>query len=114
MDLTGHGLRCRECSARAELAIYKSGNADNRMSEHLTRHELDRVVIDSRKQILVGVGALILAVAAYLFALGVGGVMYMMGGCVAFGIGAIARGLYRGQMAKAAIRQAPDARLIKG
>jgi hypothetical protein len=117
MDMTGHGLRCHTCAARAELAIFHGGHGANGMAEHLTRAELDVIVVDSRRDIGRGV----LAITGGAAAFGVGWLLhahsfvplYIAFAGVFGGLGLIGYALYRGGMAKAAIRQSPDARVIQ-
>jgi hypothetical protein len=106
MELTGHGLRCVQCQAKAELDRFHGAHSD--MAEHLTRGELEQVVRDGGREVVIGIGVAIGGAALTLK-------WPFYGLAVLFaGFGGSGRGLYRRRHAKRAIATMPDARVVRG
>jgi len=105
MELTGHGLRCVQCQAKAELDRFRGGHSE--MAEHLTRGELEQVVRDGGREVVVGI-AVALGGAALTLKWPFYGIAVLFGG-----FGASGRGLYRRRQAKRAIASMPDARVVR-
>jgi hypothetical protein len=106
MDMTGHGLRCMQCQAKAELDRFRGGHSE--MAEHLTRGELEQVVRDGGREVAIGIGVALGGAALTLK-------WPFYGIAVLFaGFGASGRGLYRRRQAKRAIAAMPDARVVRG
>jgi len=106
MDLTGHGPRCTACAAKAQLETFRRGELG--MAEHLTRDEMVGVSRQAAREALAGIG--VTAVGAGLFAVS-GTLMCAVLACSGFGM--LAHGLHRRRMARRAIGDVPDARVVK-
>ncbi|MEO8699073.1 MAG: hypothetical protein ABI867_03485 [Kofleriaceae bacterium] len=113
MEMTGHGFRCVQCTARAALASVD--NPRHEMAEHLTRPELEGVVAAGLKEAvlgaLLGIGALAGTAASFAFS---ARLVVICSGAALTGFAMLGHGLYRRRTALAAIRSAPDARVIRG
>lgn len=112
MDMTGHGMRCTQCAAKAELDAYRGGRND--MAQHLTRGELEGVVRAGANEawggVALGLGGALLSVIS----LSAGGtIVIVFTGMMTAGFGMIGHGLYRRKQALAAISQMPDARVVR-
>jgi hypothetical protein len=112
MDLTGHGLRCMQCSAKSEYDAFKG--ARNDMAEHLTRPEIEGVVVAGGREALGGAGIAIGGVALTAAMLSSGGqIVIVFSGMFVAGVGMIFHGLHRRKQAKIALARMPDARVVR-
>jgi hypothetical protein len=112
MDLTGHGLRCLQCSAKSEYDAFKG--ARNDMAEHLTVREIEAVVVAGGREALGGAGLAIGGVVLTSVMLSSGGqVVIVFSGMFVAGIGMIFHGLHRRKQAKIALARMPDARVVR-
>ena len=111
--MTGHGMRCTHCAARAELAAYKSGGG-NDMAQHLTRGELEAVVRSGTNEAWGGVAFAVGGALLTLISVSAGGrIVMVFTGMALSGFGMLGHGLYRRKQALSAIRQMPDARVVR-
>jgi hypothetical protein len=111
MDLTGHGLRCVQCAARSELAAADGHTAG--MAEHLTREELEDVVSGGTTEAVLGAMLAVGGALATVVSIAAGvQIIVVFTGAMAVGLGMLGHGLYRRKHAAAAIRNAPDARVV--
>jgi len=110
MDLTGHGWRCATCQLESQIA--EARGTSNPMTEHLTRGEIEDIVIAGGREALGGAG-LVLAGGLGTLVLSGGSVIVVLTGVIATGLGMIAHGLYRRKLAKHALRDAPVARVVR-
>jgi hypothetical protein len=106
MDMTGHGMRCNDCAARAQLDVYRHG--ERGMGEHLAHDELVAVARAGGREALLGVATTV--VTAVFFA--ASGAL-LLGGLAMAGVGMVARGAYRRTQAKRALDELAGARVIK-
>jgi hypothetical protein len=106
MDMTGHGMRCNACAARAQLDVYRHG--DRGMGEHLAHDELVEVARAGGREALLGLAGT--AVSAVFFAMSGA---FVLGGLAAVGVGTFARGVYRRTQAKRALGELAGARVVK-
>jgi len=107
MDVTGHGLRCTSCAARAQLETFKHGEPG--MAEHLTQAEIAGVARDAGREALGGVALAALGVGGFVLS----GFALMFGGLALGGFGMVGHGLHRRRQAQRALGDAPDARVVK-
>jgi hypothetical protein len=106
MDMTGHGMRCNACAARAQLDVYRHG--ERGMGEHLAHDELVEVARAGGREALLGFAAT--AASAAMFA--ASGAL-ALGGLAVAGVGMLARGVYRRTQAKRALGELAGARVVK-
>ena len=114
MDLTGLGWRCAKCTGAAMVANTAGQPAD--LVHHFTRAELEAQLASASAEIGGGTALVIVAVLVSAISLAVshGMVAVYAGGALAAGGGAIVHGLRRRRLLRAALREAPDARVVKG
>ena len=107
MDVTGHGPRCTQCAARAQLETFKHGEPG--MAEHLTQAEMLGVAREAGREALGGAALAAFGIGAFVLS----GFALMFGGLTVGGFAMVGHGLHRRRQARRAIGDAPDARVVK-
>ena len=112
MDMTGLGWRCTACGRKSELAAAnRQGEA---MAEHLTRPELEAVAESGKTEAIAGAAIAFFGVVLTMFSILSGAQIFLVfSGMAMGGISLVFHGLHRRRHALAAIRQAPDARVVR-
>ena len=111
MDLTGHGLRCLQCAAKSELDAFKGDRND--MADHLTRPEIEAVIVAGGREAFGGAGLAIGGLALTAVSLSSGGqIVIVFSGMFVAGLSMIFHGLHRRTQAKVALARLPEARVV--
>jgi hypothetical protein len=111
MDLTGKGPRCLACTARS----IDSAPVEGDLREHLSQQEIEKVFALATYEMATGVGLSILGLVLTLVSVAAGGTfMIAFTGLFAAGQGGFWHGLHRRRQASRALRDAPQAKLIRG
>lgn len=112
MDITGHGMRCRQCLIKSHYEVFQ-GKARHDMTNHLTWSEIERVVVDAGREALAGAVIAILSVVMTVLIMESGStIKIIFTGLFATGFGMIVHGLHRRKQAKLALAQTPAARIV--
>jgi len=112
MDLTGRGWRCAKCTAQSMLANTRGQPSE--MNVHFTRDELEALVAKAGMEAGAGAFLVVGGFAASLVSLAISThYMVVFGGVFATGFGMFVHGLRRRKLARAALRDAPDARVVR-
>ena len=111
MDMTGHGWRCVQCTARAELTKARTGGSD--MAEHLTPGELRAIVTAGGNEAWGGAGLALAGVVLTLASFSTGGqIVVVFTGMLFGGFAMLGHGLHRRKKAQQALRNFPTATAV--